>query len=62
MKYLALIAACLITGCTVTVKPDEATLLELKKHEAVLNLITNYIADCQAKGICPKPEVKEKKK
>lgn len=66
MKHLTLIAACLITGCTVTVKPPDevvnvinAQAKEIQKLQAVANLITNYIADCQSKGVCPKPDNKQ---
>lgn len=55
MKKLIIILF-FLQGCAIAMKPDSVTQQIIQNHGVVLQAITNYIADCQAKGICPKPE------
>lgn len=66
MKKLIVIAM-LVSGCTVTMKPDAQTQAQLdeivkavNQHAIVLNGVTGYIGDLQAKGKLPKPEQAKK--
>lgn len=62
MKKVIVIGVLAMCGCTMTVKPDVATQAAIaqvqdvvNQHAAVINAITGYIADLQAKGKLPKP-------
>lgn len=59
MTMKRLIALMFLTGCTVQVKPDPILEQKLNQHAAVITAITQYIGELQARGVLPKPEVKE---
>ena len=56
MRLALICILTLATGCTIQMQPTPEVEKTLKQHSIVLDSIVLYIQDCQAKGICPKPE------
>lgn len=54
MKRMLL--ALLLTGCSVSVKPDESTQKNFQQLASVINAMANYIEALQQEGTLPKPE------
>jgi outer membrane biogenesis lipoprotein LolB len=55
---LSLIA--LLSGCSLKLEPTPEVDKALQQHTIILDAVVKYIQDCQAKGICPKPEPEKK--
>lgn len=60
MKRLIAIAAILVTGCTIQVKPDPEYQAKLEQqfqqHAAVINKLVDYLGKLQEKGVLPKAD------
>lgn len=62
MKNVFLALALLVSGCTIRMEPTPEVEKALQQQAVVLNAVVNYIEQCQAKGICPKPTPEKENK
>lgn len=55
MKNLLTLSLIFVTSCTLNAQTAPEVTTALQQHSIVINAISQYIADLQAKGVLPTP-------